>query len=181
MNSTWVTEAPAARSRILARLAADGLVKADGKQRADSTHVTAAVAALNRLELGGESVRATLEALAVAHPDWLAQRICVPDWNRRYGTPVTSWRPRPRRQGRMSWPSRMPGTGTRCWRPSTANRRQAWLRELPAVDVLRRVLLQNCTRAITTDGREVIKRREKRIRSQSATVSRRPYPDRLSL
>ena len=50
--------APAARSRILARLAADGLVKAGGKQRTDSTHVIAAVAALNRLELAGESVRA---------------------------------------------------------------------------------------------------------------------------
>jgi len=37
----------------------------------------------------------------------------------------------------------------------------AWLRELPAVDVLRRVLLQNYTRAITETGREVIKRREK--------------------
>ena len=44
--------------RILARLAADGLVKAGGKQRTDSTHVIAAVAALNRLELAGESVRA---------------------------------------------------------------------------------------------------------------------------
>jgi hypothetical protein len=37
----------------------------------------------------------------------------------------------------------------------------AWLREFPAVDVLRRVLLQDCTRTITSDGREVIKRREK--------------------
>lgn len=37
----------------------------------------------------------------------------------------------------------------------------AWLSELPAVDVLRTVLLQNYTRAITADGREVIKRREK--------------------
>ncbi|MGH7736028.1 MAG: transposase, partial [Gemmatimonadales bacterium] len=36
----------------------------------------------------------------------------------------------------------------------------AWLRELPAIDVLRRVLLQNYTRVIT-GGREVIKRREK--------------------
>ena len=36
-----------------------------------------------------------------------------------------------------------------------------WLRELPAVDVLRRVLVQNYTRTISQDGREVIKRREK--------------------
>jgi hypothetical protein len=31
----------------------------------------------------------------------------------------------------------------------------AWLRELPAVDVLRRVLVQNYTRTITKGGREV--------------------------
>ena len=38
---------------LLAKLAAEGLVKAGGKQRTDSTHVVAAVAALNRLELAG--------------------------------------------------------------------------------------------------------------------------------
>ena len=36
-----------------------------------------------------------------------------------------------------------------------------WLRELPGVDVLRRVLVQNYTRTITGNGKEVIKRREK--------------------
>ncbi len=72
---------------LLAKLAAEGLVKAGGKQRTDSTHVVAAVAALNRLELAGESVRAAVEALAAAHPDWVAQRICVADWARRYGDP----------------------------------------------------------------------------------------------
>ena len=58
---------------LLERLAADGLVKAGGKQRTDSTHVVAAVAALNRLELAGESVRAAVEALTAAHPGWVAQ------------------------------------------------------------------------------------------------------------
>src|SRR6202158_4971047 len=43
---------------LLARLAAEGLIKAGGKQRTDSTHVVAAVAALSRLELAGGSVRA---------------------------------------------------------------------------------------------------------------------------
>ena len=82
----------------LARLAADGLVKAGGKQRTDSTHVVTAVAALNRLQLAGEAVRAALEALTAAHPDWLEQRI----WRARFrplGTPMTSWRP-PRSQAR---------------------------------------------------------------------------------
>ena len=78
---------------LLARLVPEGLVKAGGRQRTDSTHVTAAVAALSRLELAGESVRAALEALAAAHPAWLERRVCVADFARRYGTPMTSWRP----------------------------------------------------------------------------------------
>ena len=71
---------------LLARLVSEGLVKAGGKQRTDSTHVVAAVAALTRLQLAGESVRAALEALAAAHPAWLEQRVCVSDFTRRYGT-----------------------------------------------------------------------------------------------
>src|SRR5215470_3828941 len=78
---------------LLAKLAAGGLIKAGGKQRTDSTHVVAAVAALNRLELAGESVRAAVEALAAACPAWLEQRIWVSDWAGRYGTPMTAWRP----------------------------------------------------------------------------------------
>jgi transposase len=56
---------------LLERLAAEGLVKAGGKQRTDSTHVVAAVAALNRLELagparqrGGPPVRHSADGLA---------------------------------------------------------------------------------------------------------------------
>ncbi len=146
---------------LLERLAAEGLVKAGGKQRTDSTHVMAAVAALNRLELAGESVRAALEALTAAHPAWVAQRICVPDFARRYGTPMTSWRP-PASQGRRD------ELAVACARDGYAllgavydRSAPAWLRELPAVDVLRRVLLQNYARTITEDGREVIGRREK--------------------
>ena len=57
---------------------ADGLVKAGGKQRTDSTHVVAAVAALNRLELAGESVRAALEALTAAHrTGWRSGSACL--------------------------------------------------------------------------------------------------------
>jgi Transposase DDE domain/Transposase domain (DUF772) len=146
---------------LLARLAAAGLVKAGGKQRTDSTHVVAAVAALNRLELAGESVRAALEALAAAHPAWLEQRICVADWNRRYGTPMTSWRPPASQAKRDELAIAYARDGYALLEAVYDSSAPAWLRELPAVDVLRRVLLQNYTRVITADGREVIKRREK--------------------
>jgi transposase len=146
---------------LLARLAAAGLVKAGGKQRTDSTHVVAAVAALNRLELAGESVRAALEALAAAHPDWLAQRICVSDFARRYGTPMTSWRPPASQAKRDELAIAYARDGYALLGAVYDRSAPSWLRELPAVDVLRRVLLQNYTRTITEDGREVVRRREK--------------------
>ena len=45
---------------LLQRLRDQGLVKANGRQRTDSTHVLAAVRGLNRLERVGETVRAAL-------------------------------------------------------------------------------------------------------------------------
>ena len=146
---------------LLERLTAEGLIKAGGRQRTDSTHVVAAVAALNRLELAGESVRAALEALAAAHPDWLAQRICVPDFTRRYGTPMTSWRPPASQAQRDELAIACARDGYALLEAVRDSQAPGWLRELPAVDVLRRVLVQNYARTITSDGREVIKRREK--------------------
>ena len=148
-------------TRCWRKLAAAGLVKAGGKQRTDSTHVVAAVAALNRLELAGESVRAALEALAAAHPGWLEQRICVADFARRYGTPMTSWRPPASPGAADELAIAYARDGYALLEAVYDGAAPAWLRELPAVDVLRRVLVQNYTRTITGDGREVIRRREK--------------------
>ena len=145
---------------LLARLAADGLAGAGGRQRTDSTHVVAAVAALNRLELAGESVRAALEALTAAHPDWVAQRICVPDFARRYATPLTSWRPPASQAKQDALAIAYARDGYALLEAVYDSSAPGWLRELPAAGVLRRVLLQNYTRAIT-DGKEVIRRREK--------------------
>jgi hypothetical protein len=146
---------------LLGRLAADGLVKAGGKQRTDSTHVVAAVAALNRLELAGESVRAALEALTAAHPDWVAQRICVPDFARRYGTPMTSWRPPASRAKQDELAIAYARDGYALLEAVYDSSSPAWLREIPAIDVLRRVLVQNYARTVTAGGREVVMRREK--------------------
>ena len=146
---------------LLERLVSAGLVKAGGKQRTDSTHVIAAVAALNRLELAGESVRAALEALAAAHPDWLEQRVCVPDWARRYGTPMTSWRPPVSQARRDELAIAYARDGYRLLEAVYDAAAPSWLRELPAIGTLRIVLLQNYARTVTEDGREVIRRREK--------------------
>ncbi|WP_327576250.1 IS1182 family transposase [Streptomyces sp. NBC_00145] len=56
---------------VLARLSDAGLLRAGGRQRTDSTHVLAAVRTLNRMEFVGETLRAALEVLAAAAPNWL--------------------------------------------------------------------------------------------------------------
>lgn len=49
---------------LLERFKVQGLLKARGKQRTDSTHVLAAIRTLNRLESVGETLRAALNAVA---------------------------------------------------------------------------------------------------------------------
>ena len=58
---------------LLRRLQEEGLVKARGRQRTDSTHVLAAVRGLNRLERVGETLRAALNELATVAPGWLRE------------------------------------------------------------------------------------------------------------
>ncbi len=87
--------------------------------------------------MAGESVCAALEALAAAYPDWLARRICVADRDRRYGTPMTSWRP-PRSEARcdelaIAYARDGYALLEAVYDPSSP----PWLRELPTVDVLR--------------------------------------------
>jgi transposase len=77
--------------RLLTRCRDLGLLKARGRQRTDATHVLAAVRALNRLELVGETLRAALNELATVAPDWL--RGAVPEaWSKRYARRIEDGR-----------------------------------------------------------------------------------------
>src|SRR6516225_4627836 len=76
---------------LLAHFRAHKLLKARGKQRTDSTHVLAAIRAVNRLECVGETMRAALNSLAVAAPDWLRVH-SDPEWIDRYGPRVDETR-----------------------------------------------------------------------------------------
>ncbi len=78
-------------TRLLDAAREGGLLKARGRQRTDSTHVLAAVRTLNRLELVGETLRAALNAIAVAAPDWL-RAVVRPDWHDRYDRRIEDMR-----------------------------------------------------------------------------------------
>ncbi len=71
-HSRWVAGGAADQllDAMLARFHACGLLKARGRQRTDSTHVLAAIRALDRLETGGEPLRHALHRLAVVAPAW---------------------------------------------------------------------------------------------------------------
>jgi len=68
-----------------------GWVQAGGKQRTDSTHVLARVRSLSNLECVGETLRATLDDLALLAPAWLVKQVS-PDWSERYSHRVENYR-----------------------------------------------------------------------------------------
>ena len=150
----------AAFDLLLTALKNKGLIIAGGKARTDSTHVISAVRDLNRLELAGESVRAALEALAAVAPTWLATVIDIPEWSRRYGARVDSWR-LPTSQAKRDRLARVYGTDAvtllqAVYAPSAP----PWLAGLPSVEVLRTVLVQNYYLSADARGRQVIKQRQ---------------------
>ena len=105
-------------------------------------------------------MRACVEAVAAAAPDWLPTVIDIADWGRRYGARVNTWRLPTSKTKRAELVAAYGIDAVTLLRAVYDAGAAHWLRELPAVDVLRRVLLQNYV--ITTDaaGREVIRARE---------------------
>jgi transposase len=71
------------------------LVKARGRQRTDSTPILAALRALNRIEVVGETMRHALKTLAVAAPEWW-RAVSPPDWRDRYTRRAEDTGSRPR-------------------------------------------------------------------------------------
>ncbi|MGI5199898.1 hypothetical protein ACQEVY_40725 [Streptomyces sp. CA-288835] len=138
---------------LLTALKDRGLVKAGGRQRTDSTRVLAAVRDLNRLELAGETLRAALEALACAAPDWLTQAVPVREWAERYGPRTHSWHPPASTSKREEMALVYGQDGFALLEAVHAPDAPAWLRELPAVQVLRTMWVQNYHRAVTGPGR----------------------------
>src|SRR5579859_682338 len=76
---------------LLVRFQEQGLIKARGRQRTDSTHGLAAVRTLNRLERVGETLRFALNSVAVVAPEWLRSWVPV-RWFDRYGKRIDNYR-----------------------------------------------------------------------------------------
>jgi transposase len=119
---------------------AHGLVKARSKQRTDSTHVLAAIRTLNRLDLVGETLRAALNSLATVAPHWLRSRV-PPAWFDRYAARVEESRLPKGEEARYAHGEAIGADGFRLLDAVYGPAAPAWLSQVPAVEILRRVWL----------------------------------------
>jgi transposase len=121
-----------------------GWLKERGKQRTDSTHVLAAIRTMNRLECVGETLRAALNSLATVVPDWV--RAFTPiAWYERYGTRIEDFRMPKEASKRQALAGQIGADGWALLTAVYASSAPTWLREVPAVQVLRRVWVQQFT------------------------------------
>jgi transposase len=117
------------------------LLRAGGRQRTDATHVLSAVRGLNRLACVLEAMRHALGALAVAAPAWLAAH-ARPHWVERYephGLGERYPRGAPKRKGLAT---SIGEDGHALLSAVFSDDAPDWLRQLPAIDVLRRIWIQ---------------------------------------
>lgn len=135
-----------------------GLLRARGRQRSDSTHVLAAVRALNRLECVGATLRHALNSLAVVVPQWLLAH-SHPDWVERYGPRFLDDRLPESQADREALATVIGADGQALLTAIDADDTPAWLCDVPAVQTLRQVWIQNYTWAMhgtlrwrTSDG-----------------------------
>lgn len=129
-------------NKLLAHFQEHGLLKARGRQRTDSTHVLGAIRGMTRLGCVGETLRAALNALAVAAPDWLRTH-SQPAWVDRYGPRSDESRLPASEAKRQAYAEVIGADGLILFTAFDDPTTPGWLRTIPAVETLRRVWLQN--------------------------------------
>lgn len=125
-------------NRLLEECRAQKLLKARGQQRTDSTQVLAATRELNRLELVAETLRAALNELATAAPDWL-QSVAHQEWFDRYGSRIEDSRLPSKKAERAAYAETVGQDGFTLLRLREDEEAPAWLAHLPRIGILREV------------------------------------------
>lgn len=157
---------------VLTQITARRLLKQRGTQRTDSTHVLAKVRSLTRLETVGEALRAALNALAVVAPDWLATQVDA-DWTQRYGPRFDAGRLPESEAKRQALALQIGQDGRQLLHAVYASAAPPWLHEVPAVDILRQIWLQQYQ---IVDG-EFRRRTPKELPSASVAIHSPYDPD----
>ncbi|MBK8989687.1 MAG: IS1182 family transposase [Chloroflexi bacterium] len=126
---------------MLACLRDKGLLKVRGRMRTDSTHILAAIRSLSRLECIGETIRQALNVLATVVPDWLSEWVPA-DWYDRYNRRFEDYRLPKSKEDRYTLGEQIGRDGMQLWQRLGNHPELAQLRNLPAMETLRQVWLQ---------------------------------------
>jgi len=152
---------------------ARGWIKVRGKQRTDSTHVLAAIRTLNRLELALETLRAALNQLSEADPQWV--RGWAPlEWYERYGPRAESFRLPKEKSKRDSLAVQIGADGYALMDAVFRHDEARHLRHLPDFEALRRIWIQQYYRC-TEPGLEEVRWRQNDEEPPSALRIQSPY------
>jgi transposase len=127
---------------VLALAQTQGLVQAGGRQRSDSTHVLGKIRMLGRYELVAETLRHALDVLADAAPDWLRAHV-TPAWVERYRLRSGGFGWPKGAAHRKEWITQTGADGMALLSALMAQDAPAQLRQLPALETLRQVWVQN--------------------------------------
>lgn len=138
---------------LLTKLKQRHLLKAGGQQRTDSTHILAAVRQLNRLEIVGETMRRALNELAEAAPEWV-QAMAKPEWFERYGRRFEQIRLPKEKAEREAWLEAIGADGMYLLEAVRLSAQAEQLHQLPGVEFLRRMWIQQYWVEIQEDGRQ---------------------------
>ena len=128
--------------RLLEICKVQGLIKERGQQRTDSTHILSAVRDLSRLELAGMSMQQTLNSLAVVMPDWLKMKAPA-HWTERYSKRWEDYRLPKTEAERVALAEQVGRDGLWLMMVMFGTDAPTWLRQIPAVQTLRQIWLQN--------------------------------------
>jgi len=153
---------------LLEHCVARQLLKPRGRQRTDATHVLTAARVLYRVECVGEAVRQALNTLAVVAPSWLQAHV-PPEWVDRYGHRLDSARLPSGKESRRAWACQVGADGYQLLEAVYAPDAPPVLRTVEAVEVLRRIWVQQFTRGEATSAGA-----RRRICRQQPSASTRP-------
>jgi len=165
--------APVLLDTFLLRCKERGWIKARGAQRTDSTHVLAAIRTLNRLGRVIETLRAALNQLSEADPQWV--RAWTPlEWYERYGPRAESFHLPKAASQRESLALQVGADGYALMDAIFDGDEASHLRHLPDLEVMRRIWLQQYYRC-TAPGLEEVRWRGEDETPPSAQMIQSPY------
>src|SRR5215467_12059783 len=150
-----------------------GWIKTRGTQRTDSTYIVAAIRRLYYLECVQEAMRYALNQLSEGNAAWVLQRVPL-EWYERYGprAEVSRFPKETSKRDALALQIGADGYALMAW--LWRDESPQYLRDLPAVEILRQIWLQHYYRC-TVPGMETLRWRSTDEQPPAALLIQSPY------